>query len=67
VAEVYVWLCSQIGQPIQTPWTAVSQVLLKGDVHLRDVQPDVEAILEGELGRIHEFCGRLVRGELPVC
>jgi S-adenosylmethionine synthetase len=67
VAEVYVWLCSQIGQPIHAPWVAAAQVILQDGVGLPDVQPAVEAIIEQELAGIHEFGKRLARGELPVC
>lgn len=67
VAEVYVWLCCQIGQPINAPLIAASQVILLEGVGLPDVQPAMEAIIERELAGIHEFCKRLVRGELPVC
>jgi S-adenosylmethionine synthetase len=66
VAEVYVWLCSQIGQPINAPLIASSQVILQKGARLPDVQPAVEAIIERELVGIHEFSKRLVRGELPV-
>jgi hypothetical protein len=66
VAEVYVWLCSQIGQPINQPLIAASRVILQEGVRLPDVQPSVEAIIEQELAGIHEFSKRLVRGELPV-
>jgi S-adenosylmethionine synthetase len=67
VVEVYVWLCSQIGQPIHAPWVAAAQVVLQEGVGLPDVQPAVEAIIEQELAGIHEFGERLARGELPVC
>jgi S-adenosylmethionine synthetase len=67
VAEVYVWLCSQIGQPINTPWTAAAQVILQEGIGLADIQPAVEAIIGQELAGIHEFGERLARGELPVC
>lgn len=66
VAEVYVWLCSQIGRPIDSPWVAASQVILKTGVDLPDVQPAVEAIIQQELAGIHAFCVRLARGELAV-
>lgn len=66
VAEVYVWLCSQIGRPINEPLIAASQVILQEGVRLPDVQPAVEAIIEQELTGIHEFCQRLVRGEMPM-
>ncbi len=67
VAEVYVWLCSRIGQPINAPWVAAAQVILQEGVGLADVRPAVEAIIEQELAGVHEFGQRLTRGELPVC
>ena len=67
VAEVYVWLCSQIGQPINAPWVAAAQVILQEGVGLPDVQPAIEAIIGQELAGVHEFGERLARGELPVC
>ena len=67
VVEVYVWLCSQIGQPINAPWVAAAQVILQEGVGLPDVQPAIEAIIGQELAGVHEFGERLARGELPVC
>jgi S-adenosylmethionine synthetase len=66
LAEVYVWLCSQIGQPINAPLVAAAQVILQEGVGLPDVQPAVEAIIEQELAGIHEFGKSLARGELSV-
>jgi S-adenosylmethionine synthetase len=66
VAEVYVWLCSQIGQPINAPWLAAAQLILRDGIALAEVRSAVESILEQELAEIHEFAGRLARGELPV-
>jgi S-adenosylmethionine synthetase len=66
VAEVYVWLCSQIGQPINAPVIAAAQVILEEGVGLPAVQPAVEAVIQQELAGIHEFGKRLARGELPV-
>jgi S-adenosylmethionine synthetase len=67
VVEVYIWLCSQIGRPINDPLIAAAQVILQEGVGLPDVHPAVEAIIEQELAGIHEFGERLARGELPVC
>lgn len=66
VAEAYVWLCSQIGQPIGAPLIAASQVILREGVGLPDVQPQVEAIVRQELAGIQHFSERLVRGEFAV-
>jgi S-adenosylmethionine synthetase len=61
VAEVYVWLCSQIGQPINAPMLAAAQVTLREGIGLPDVRPAIEATFEQQLAGIHEFSQRLVR------
>jgi S-adenosylmethionine synthetase len=66
VEEVYVWLCSQIGQPIDKPILATSHVVLQSDVLLSDVQPAVSAIIEQALAEIHSFSRRIVQGEFTV-
>jgi S-adenosylmethionine synthetase len=66
VEEVYVWLCSQIGRPIDEPWIASAQVVLAPGASLVDVQPDIESIIGDELANISSFTERLARGELSV-
>jgi len=64
--EVYVWLCSQIGKPIDRPLIASAQLILQQGVALADVRPAVESVVEHELATIGDFTARLARGELPV-
>jgi S-adenosylmethionine synthetase len=64
--EVYVWLCSQIGQPIEQPLIASAQLILQPSVALAEVEPAVEHIIETELATLDDFTARLARGELPV-
>jgi len=64
--EVYVWLCSQIGRPINQPLIASAQLITQQGVTLADVQPAVESVIEHELATIGDFTARLARGELPV-
>jgi S-adenosylmethionine synthetase len=66
VVEVYVWLCSQIGQPINAPLIAAAKVILQDGVGLPDVQPAIETIIVQELADIATFQDRLARGEIPV-
>jgi S-adenosylmethionine synthetase len=66
VAEVYVFLCSQIGRPINAPTIAAAQVILRDGVVLPDVERAIEALMARELAGIHEFVMRLGRGEFPV-
>jgi S-adenosylmethionine synthetase len=67
IAEVYVWLCSQIGRPVDEPVLAAAEVIVKDGVLLPDVEPAVDAICKNELAGIHEFCQRIIHGELSVC
>ena len=66
VEEVYVWLCSQIGQPIDRPLIASAQVILEPGVGLPEVEPQIREIIDDELAQIHRFTERLSRGELMV-
>lgn len=65
--EVYVWLCSQIGQPIENPWSVSVDLVLATGVCLTDVEQKVCAIIHEELSGVSGFTSRLSRGELPVC
>ena len=66
MTEVYVWLCSQIGHPIDKPLIASAQLVLGPDTKLADVQQPVEQILERELADIYSFTKRLAKGEFSV-
>jgi len=66
INEVYVWLCSQIGQPIDKPLLASAQLSLKEGVSLEDVKPQIESIFENELGSIHEFTLEMAEGKYQV-
>ncbi len=66
IQEVYIWLCSQIGQPIDQPLIASAQLILKPGLDLPSVSGQVEAVMEQELANIYQFTERLSRGELSV-
>jgi S-adenosylmethionine synthetase len=66
LAEVYVWLCSQIGQPIDAPVLTAVQVILQDNVGVWDVEPVVASVIEEDLNALPLFTQRLARGELPV-
>jgi S-adenosylmethionine synthetase len=66
IREIYVWLCSQIGHPIDDPLIASAQLILNDNVSLDSIKGDVEALMERELAAIYDFTDRLTRGELAV-
>ena len=67
VREVYVWLVSRIGQPIDRPALAYAQLTLEKAADLPLLRPRVQRLLEEELAGIGVLCGRLERGAVPLC
>ncbi|MEM4972586.1 MAG: methionine adenosyltransferase [Candidatus Hadarchaeales archaeon] len=61
--EVYVWLVSQIGKPINEP----QLVLVKAISGRGGFEDEVRETVEEEFSRLGEFCDRLIRGEIPIC
>jgi len=67
VREVYVWLCSQIGAPIDQPKIASAQLILEPGVLFDSTSKKVKEIMDGRLANIGKFCEELVQGKYPVC
>ncbi len=66
IKEVYVWLLSQIGEPIDMPKIAAAQVIMERG-SLEDVEKEVNEVIDDELANIQEFCMELAYGRIPVC
>lgn len=64
--EVTVYLCSQIGHPIDQPLVAAAQVILQDGAAMADVRSNVAEVIDRELANIHHFTERLIQGELQV-
>lgn len=67
IEEVNVWLCSQIGSPVDVPWYASAQVALGKGTKMNDVAQAIDDLIHEELSCIGSFSERVCRGELPVC
>lgn len=66
VEEIYIWLCSQIGAPIEEPWVVAVQVQLQSGVTLEDVEREITGLVEAEIANLPTFTTQLMRGALPV-
>ena len=66
VAEVSVWLCSQIGQPIDCPWTTAAQVILMPGASRTDVEAPIREIMHADLAALPSFITQLTQGAFPV-
>lgn len=67
IKEVYVWLASQIGTPINMPVIASAQVLLEPKATFSMISRKIKEIIEKELSEIDLFCDALLQGKYPVC
>jgi S-adenosylmethionine synthetase len=65
--EVYVYLVSRIGTPIDRPQIAAAQIVLQQGIEIKDVAPRVEEIIVRELSGIDTFCKALSEGRYPLC
>ncbi|HEV2119418.1 MAG TPA: methionine adenosyltransferase [Candidatus Bathyarchaeia archaeon] len=67
VREVYVWLLSQIGKPINEPKVAGVELILDKGVELKGVSKAASEIAKSDLNNINDFTKRLTEGKIPVC
>ena len=65
--EVYIWLLSQIGKPIDEPAIAGAQVIMKTGNRFEDVRREVKEVMNFELDNIDTFCKELAEGKIPIC
>ena len=65
--EVTVWLCSQIGRPLDQPWSVAVEIIPVAQASVGDIESSVKSVIAGELAQIPSLVARLIRGELPVC
>ena len=65
--EVYVTLCSRIGEPLDRPLTAAVRVVPTAGVALGDVRSAVAEELRAQIAQMPAFVHRLVEQPRPVC
>jgi len=65
--EVYIWLLSQIGKPIDEPAVAAAQVVMKANNSFESVKRQIEEVVNHELENIDKFTEELAKGKIPIC
>jgi S-adenosylmethionine synthetase len=66
VEEVYIWLLSKIGSPIDQPALAAVQVIMKGNNSLEKARREISEVLDYELDNIDKFCMELAQGKIQT-
>ena len=67
VEEATIWLCSQIGMPLDQPWSVAVQVSLTPGVGIADVAKPIRELVRRELMEMPTFTKRVTAGDLPIC
>ena len=66
VGEVYIWLLSKIGSPIDQPAVAAAQVIMRGNNSLEKARREISEVLDYELENIDKFCMELAQGKIQT-
>jgi len=66
IEEMYVRLLSQIGKPIDLPLVASVQVLPKKGVALKEINGEIQAIVDDNLANVTSITEKVIRGELKT-
>lgn len=67
IKEVYVWLLSQIGSPVDEPKHVYVKVIPGKRLDRAGIRKNVSFIIDEFMAGINVFTGELSRGEHPVC
>lgn len=65
--EVYIWMLSRIGSPIDHPAVAAAQVIMRGNNQIDRVRHEINNVLDNELENIEKFCMELAEGKISSC
>jgi len=66
VREVYIWLASQIGRPIDEPQVVSAQLVLKPGASISKIESLVHEVIDLELSNINSFTSDLAEGKYRV-
>jgi len=67
VKEVYVWLLSQIGSPINEPSVVSAQIVPEDSVEIESITKLIEEVVAKEFDHLNEFCRDLAIGKITIC
>ncbi|MEM2102081.1 MAG: methionine adenosyltransferase [Candidatus Bathyarchaeia archaeon] len=66
IREVYIWLLSKIGEPIDNPAIAAAHVIMKDGNSFNDASHHINQVIDYELENIDKFCEDLAYGRLQI-
>jgi S-adenosylmethionine synthetase len=67
IKEIYVWLLSQIGKPINEPSVVSAQIIPEKGVEMKQVSKLIDEVIADEFDHLHGFCRDLAEGKITLC
>ncbi|MCD6089812.1 S-adenosylmethionine synthetase, partial [Candidatus Bathyarchaeota archaeon] len=67
IREVYVWMLSKIGRPIDQPVVVAVQIIPENSISFDKIRKEAERIIDYRLEGINEFCMKLAYGKVSIC
>lgn len=67
IKEVYVWLLSQIGKPINEPKIVSAQLVVEPNTTMKEIDKPVKETIQAELDNLDVFCKELIEDRINVC
>ncbi|MGD2200824.1 MAG: methionine adenosyltransferase [Candidatus Bathyarchaeota archaeon] len=67
VKEVYIWLVSNIGEPINEPAVCSAQVIPEDGTDLDEIASQIQEVTDYEFEHLDQFCDDLATGKITVC
>lgn len=66
IKEVYVFMLSEIGKPVNKPKIVLVKPLCKNRVAKRSLEKKIKEVVKEELNKMNDFCEKLVVGDFKV-
>jgi S-adenosylmethionine synthetase len=66
IKEIYVWLLSQIGKPINEPSVVSAQIIPEKNITLKSVSGLIEEVISDEFDHLNDFCKDLAEGKITL-
>lgn len=66
IREIYIWLLSKIGEPIDQPVIASAHVIMKEGAVFNVISHEIDRVIDYELEHIERFCEALAYGRLQI-
>jgi S-adenosylmethionine synthetase len=65
--EIYVWLLSTIGKPINKPTIVSIQIIPESEIKLEHIKNEIDEIIQYEFQHLNEFIDDLANGKITLC